>query len=370
MKPPRPVTSPAPKTPGCASSVAGSTFSQPRSVCARPAARQASALARRPVATSRRSARHVGARLQADDDAPSSRGPVLARRATHGSPIESVMPSASRCGRSAAPASGSSRPRNVGPASITVTCEPRRAKAWPSSTPMAPPPRIASEAGSSRRNRRLAVGPEVDACRGRGSAGSRRCCRWRSPRRGAPRAVRAPTCDGARVGQLPVAANEPVRRSLRPRRPGACRRGRAPSTARASRPSGKSTAQSTREAASVSRALGLAQRLARAQQRLRRHAAPVRALAADQLALDDRERQPAALKPAAIASPATPPPRQTTSNCLGHRSSAHRRRDAGKRKDARAPPRRPSDLGIGSLRPRRTVSARIQPPGRSTAAAA
>ena len=60
------------------------------------------------------------------------------------------MPSASRCGRSAAPASDSSCPRNLAPASITVTFEPRRAKAWPSSMPMAPPPRIASEAGSSR----------------------------------------------------------------------------------------------------------------------------------------------------------------------------------------------------------------------------
>ena len=59
------------------------------------------------------------------------------------------MPSASRCGRSAVPASGSSRPRNVGPASIKVTLEPRRAKACPSSTPMAPAPSIASDAGSS-----------------------------------------------------------------------------------------------------------------------------------------------------------------------------------------------------------------------------
>ena len=95
--------------------------------------------------------RDHGSGLQMDDD-----GRALARwlrdcfsTATHGSPIISVMPSASRCGRSAAPASGSSRPRNVGPASITVTLEPRRAKACPSSTPMAPPPRIASEAGSS-----------------------------------------------------------------------------------------------------------------------------------------------------------------------------------------------------------------------------
>ena len=56
MKPPSPVTSPAPKTPARASSVAGSTFNPPRSVCAIPVARHASALGRRPVATSNRSA--------------------------------------------------------------------------------------------------------------------------------------------------------------------------------------------------------------------------------------------------------------------------------------------------------------------------
>ncbi len=101
-------------------------------------------LGRRPVATSNRSA---------ETTVPDFKWTTTAEdcfsTATQGSPIISVMPSASRCGRSAAPASGSSRPRNLGPASITVTLEPRRAKACPSSTPMAPPPRTAREAGSS-----------------------------------------------------------------------------------------------------------------------------------------------------------------------------------------------------------------------------
>ena len=151
MNPPSPVTSPAPKTPGRASSVAGSTFNQPRSVCANPVARHASTLGRRPVATSNRSAETTAPDFKWTTTAEGWRDDPADcfSTATHGSPIISVMPSASRCGRSAAPASGSSRPRNAGPASITVTLEPRRAKACPSSTPMAPPPRIASDAGSS-----------------------------------------------------------------------------------------------------------------------------------------------------------------------------------------------------------------------------
>jgi hypothetical protein len=55
--------------------------------------------------------------------------------------------------------------------------------------------------------------------------------------------------------------------------------------------------------------IGLAQGLAGAKQGLGRHAASVRALAPDQLSFDHRERQPAA-----IASPAAPPPRHTTSH--------------------------------------------------------
>ena len=59
---------------------------------------------------------------------------------------------------------------------------------------------------------------------------------------------------------------------------------------------GKSTVHSTRDAASDASAIGLGQRFARAKQGLGRHAAPVRALAADELPLDNRQRQPAALK--------------------------------------------------------------------------
>ena len=60
MNPPSPVTSPAPKMPGRASSVAGSTFNQPRSVCANPVARHASDVG----AAARGHQQPVGARPQ------------------------------------------------------------------------------------------------------------------------------------------------------------------------------------------------------------------------------------------------------------------------------------------------------------------
>ena len=57
----------------------------------------------------------------------------------------------------------------------------------------------------------------------------------------------------------------------------------------------------------------LGQRLVRPQQRLRGHARPERALAADQPVLDDRDAQPGSASRPAATSPAGPAPITTTS---------------------------------------------------------
>ena len=58
------------------------------------------------------------------------------------------MPSDAKTSASIEPASGSSGPTRRGPASITVTSDPKRRNTWASSTPMAPPPRTANESGT------------------------------------------------------------------------------------------------------------------------------------------------------------------------------------------------------------------------------
>ena len=219
---------------------------------------------------------------------------IACSTATQGSPIISVMPSASRCGRSAAPASGSSRPRNVGPASITVTLEPRRAKACPSSTPMAPAAEDRQRRRQLPRNRRLAVGPELDGVQA-GDGRDRRGAAVGDHHGAARDELLASDRDRAQVRQCPFASKEPG--------PGRLHRGGRPAVVEvachpqhACRDLGKVDGPFHARGGEDARAIGLAQRFARAKQGLGRHAAPVRALAADQLSLDDRQRQPAVLK--------------------------------------------------------------------------
>ena len=59
------------------------------------------------------------------------------------------MPSDPKTSANSCPASGSSGPTRQGPASSTVTSEPKRRNTWASSTPMAPPPSTASDPGTS-----------------------------------------------------------------------------------------------------------------------------------------------------------------------------------------------------------------------------
>ncbi len=64
-------------------------------------------------------------------------------------PVRTSMPSSPNTSASNAPASGSSGPIRWGATSSTVTSAPKRRNTWASSTPMAPPPRTTSEAGTS-----------------------------------------------------------------------------------------------------------------------------------------------------------------------------------------------------------------------------
>src|SRR5712664_1998537 len=319
--------------PARASSVAGSTFNQPRSVCAIPVARHASTLGRRPVATSNRSADTTAPDFKWTTTAEpwredaGGRGPVdCFSTATQGSPIISVMPSASRCGRSAAPASGSSRPRNVGPASITVTAEPRRAKACPSSTPMAPPPRMASEAGSSLGIAawRLVQNSTVSRPGMGGIAAvlplaittARRAMSWSPLTSTVRKSVSVPS---PRKSLAPVASIAAA--------------GRLSSRLRAIHSTrvetlGKSTLHSTRDAASTrARPASVSVSPERSSvfegtQPQYGHSPPTSSRSTT------ASVRPLPCSPPAIASPATPPPRHTTSNSCGNLMSSHRARAA------------------------------------------
>ena len=225
------------------------------------------------------------------------------------------MPSASRCGRSAAPASGSSRPRNVGPASITVTLEPRRAKACPSSMPIEPPPRIASDTGSSFGIAawRLVQNSTLSSPGMGGIAAvpplaittARRATSCSPPTATVRRFVSVPSPRKSRAPVASIAAAGRLSSRFR-----AIHRTRVDTL-------GKSTAHSTREAA-----------------RTRARPASVNVSPERSKVLDGTQPQyghspptssrsttasvsPLSRRPDAIASPATPPPRQTTSNSCG-----------------------------------------------------
>ena len=238
-----------------------------------------------------------------------------------------MMPSASRCGRNAAPASGSSRPRNVGPASMMCTLQPRRAKACPSSMPMAPPPRIASDTGSSV-----------------GIAAWRLVQKSTESRPGMggiavvlPLAIT--TARRATSSSLPTvivrgSVNFPSpRKSLAPVASIAAA-GRLSSRLRAIHSTrvetlGKSTLHSTRDAASTrARSASLSVSPERSSvlegtQPQYGHSPPTSSRSTT------ASVSPLSCRPTAIASPATPPPRQTTSNSCGttlHSVTQHRKR--------------------------------------------
>ena len=197
-------------------------------------------------------------------------------------------------------ANGSSAARTRSSASTRVTLEPRLPHAWAISTPTTPPPRISSRPGHPLGRRRLAVRPRArlgEAVDRRHRGGRAGRDHDRAPRRqplgaddhgalAVERAAAAEELDPAALepGDHPrvvaivdhlVAAGEDRRRVERRRPP------RRPGTRRVS-----------------------SQQLARAQQRLRRHAGVEGALAADQLLLDDRHVEAGAAR----AGPRRPRP--------------------------------------------------------------
>ena len=117
-----------------------------------------------------------GARCPADGDEQVAVGHPAARRRAAGSPVTSgssgsvclsapvtetpvstTVPSPVIASETAAAAWGSSRGSTRGAPSTTVTCEPRRVNAWPSSQPMLPPPRTTSREGSTSRSHTVSL---------------------------------------------------------------------------------------------------------------------------------------------------------------------------------------------------------------------
>ena len=190
---------------------------------------------------------------------------------------------------------------------------------------MAPPPRIASEGGSSRGIAACRLVQNSTASRpGIGGIAAvpplaittgRRAMSFSPPTSTVRRSVSFPS---PRNNLAPVASIAAA--------------GRLSSRSRAIHSTrldtlGKSTVHSTREAARTTCAIGLAQRFARTQQSLGRHAAPVRALAT--------RRAPARRPPASARCPEGPP-----------RSLLRRRRRRGTRRQS---------LGASSMIPFRSV---------------
>jgi hypothetical protein len=150
--------------------------------------------------------------------------------------------------------------------------------------------------GQLTRNRRVAVSPELDGVKARN--GRNRCRAAGGDHHGTAR-DQLFTADGdrAEVRQSSFAANQRgARRLHRGSRPRvievACHPPHAfGNLGKIDRPVDERCSKDTS-------AIGLAQCFAGAKQGLGRHAAPVRALASDQLSLDHRKRQPAVLKTA------------------------------------------------------------------------
>ena len=118
----------------------------------------------------------------------------------------------------------------------------------------------------------------------------------------------------------------------------------------AARAAPPSTSSSPRDRLGRARdAARLVERLGRAQQGLRRHARVVGALAADEVALDERDRRPASPRRPAHTSPAGPAPITITSN-----SAISRDRSGCSRSSCAAPGSRPGRSGEVSASLRRT----------------
>ena len=235
---------------------------------------------RRPVATSSRSPRTSAPPSNCRTYSSPSR-----RAAVACIPSISSMPSRRRASPSASPSGAGSRASTCSAPSTSTASPPRRRTTWAISTPTGPPPRISSRRGTAFMPGRLAVGPHAveltesrDRRHDRVGAG-----RHDDVLRGVADAV---DLDHARAGQPARAsqqADAPVRQPALLAGVGIARHHEVP-------PRQRGRDVDLRARACLARAL---HRLARAQQRLRRDARPVGALAADQLSLDDGDAQPA-----------------------------------------------------------------------------
>ncbi len=185
-------------------------------------------------------------------------------------------------------ASGSSELARRGPASTMVTADPNRSMTWPSSSPTEPPPMTSSDEGTESASISVAVGPVRHALEHRGDE---RPLARRQDERPACRHGLAVHLDsgGTRdAGAPPPEAGRPCPRGARRRR------GR-PSASVASRIASGDRRPVRRDdgrAGPARDAPPLGQQVGRPHHHLGRDAAPVRALAADQLGVDPDHVEP------------------------------------------------------------------------------
>ena len=262
--------------------------------------------ARRPIATSSSSPLTLSP--------PSSStvtSPLSPRTADALAPARTSTPASRRASLTCSPANGSSFGSRRSIASITATCGP---EASPGLGHLGADGAASQHHEASRdplRRRRIAVvpwprvGEPIDRRNRRPRSGgdddgpaSRRGCR-RRPSRAARR--RVPRARGtARCPAPPAREAAPSRRGRGSPRRG----GRAPLRGPAPRDRLRGAGHSSH----------LGERLGRAQQGLRRHARVVRALAADEVVLDDRDLEPAVGESTGADLPGGPAPITTTSN--------------------------------------------------------
>ena len=229
------------------------------------------------------------------------------------------MPSRRRTSASASPSGAGSRARTCGPPSTSATSPPRRRTAWASSTPTGPPPSTSSRRGTLR----IAVAsrlvqrpsrsrsPGIGGMKGSAPFASTTCAAvWRTPS--------TSTAPGAGEPAGPAQQRDALlgQPALLPR----------------VRVVGDHEVAVRERGVDVD--LGGRRRLprrvhglARPQQRLRRDARPVRALAADQLPLDDGDAEPALGERAGAVLPGRPAA-QDDDVVVAHEATASRAAEA------------------------------------------
>ena len=242
------------------------------------------------------------------------------RTAAAWTPACTSMPSAAKAAHTSSPANGSSRASSRGPPSTTITSShPSRLKHCAISAPIAPPPSTSSRRGSSLADVTSRLSHGVDVCEPGNRRDQRSGARRDDHRLRCLERVRRAVAGGDLHHPLAVqAALAPVERDVLVVEPLLLTIvGPVVRHVVALRERGGGIDLARDRLGGTGHPAGRGEHVTRADQRLRRDAAPVRALPADELLLDEGRCQPSFRAPAG-----------GDLSRLAHRRSRSRRRSA------------------------------------------